>query len=196
MIHLEISAGQTDISCQIKTMKTTYPKARQISIGYDQIEDRMVFTSRFKDGLVRKALITRRLLSRLLIRMSRELYSTHPVAGRSPDPDEVLQMEHIAAIAHGLPETQALPERPGAQTTISQAGLVVDVQIETQDEYLVLGLLSYPAEPIAAMKLTREKAHQLIRTFMEKAAAAEWDLENKAPWLEPMICEHASGKLL
>ncbi len=177
-------------------MRTIYPKARQISIGYDQVEDRMVFTSRFKDGRVRRALITRRLLSRLLIRMSGELYTTHPVAGRSPDPDEVLQMEHIAAVAHGLPEAQALPEKPGAQVTISQTGLVVDVQIETQNEYLVLGLISYPAEPVAGIKLTREKAHQLIRTFMEKAVAAEWDLENKTAWLEPLFCEYASGKMV
>jgi len=79
-------------------MTTTYPKAKYLSLGYDPREDRLILTAHLQDGTSCKVLITRRLLSMLLERLSSELSSTHPAAANSPNPDEVLQMEHVASV--------------------------------------------------------------------------------------------------
>ncbi len=165
-------------------MSTTYPKAQRLSIGYDPREDRLILTGHLQGGEDLKVLITRRLLSRLLDRMSSELSSTHPAAQRSPDPDEVLQMEHIAAVTQGKSEQSS--SKTSQEKAPAQTYLAVEAQVETRDAHLILGLLAEDKTPITGIKLSREKAHQVLRMLMEQARKAEWELEQKAAWMQPM----------
>ena len=172
-------------------MSTTYPKAQRLSIGYDPREDRLILTGHLQSGEDRKAMITRRLLSRLLDKMSSELSSTHPAAERSPDPDEVLQMEHIAAVTQGKSE-QSSSEASQEKAAVKKY-LAVEAQVETQDEHLILGLIAEDKTPITGIKLSRAKAHQVLRMLMEQAGKAEWELEQKAAWMQPMKYGKGAG---
>ncbi len=165
-------------------MSVTYPKAERISIGYDPLEDRLILTGHLHSGESCKAVLTRRLLSRLLDRISIELSSTHPAAERSPDPDEVLQMEHIAAVTEGRSEQTT--GKPGEKSPDSESHLVVEAQVQTQDQHLILGLLARDKTPIIGIKLSRGKAHQVLRMLMEQAVKVEWGLEKKAAWMQPL----------
>lgn len=163
-------------------MSTTYPKAVRLSIGYDPKEDRLILTAHLQGGESRRTLITRRLLSRILDKMSQELASTHPATERSPDPDQVLQMEHVAAVSQGKPDSSR-SENPQART---ESHLVAEAQIETQEQHLILGLLAEDKEPLAGIKLARNEAHQVLRILMQQANKAKWGLEKKAAWMEPL----------
>lgn len=165
------------------TMTTTYPKAKQLSLGYDVKEDRIILTAHLQDGSSCKALITRRLLSILLERLSSELSSTHPAAAHSPDPDEVLQMEHVASVE--LRKSEKGTDAPESAQESIPTYLATSAQIETQDDgHIILGLKE--DEPIAAILLSREKTHQILKLFNELAEKAEWGLDKKAAWMEPL----------
>jgi hypothetical protein len=163
-------------------MQTTYPKTERLSIGYDPKEDRLILTAHLQDGESRRTLITRRLLSKILDKMSQELASTHPAAERSPDLDEVLQMEHVAAVSQGKSESSG----SGSPQAPAESHLVVEAQVETQEQHLILGLLSEDKEPLAGIKLARHEAHQVLRMLMQQAGKAKWGLEKKAAWMEPL----------
>lgn len=166
-------------------MSITYPKAEQLSIGYDPKEDRLFLIARLQNGESRKVLITRRLLSRMLDRMKEELSSTHPVADKSPDLDEVLQMEHIAAVQQG--ESEKPSGDFGSENILPAAShLVTEAQIVTQDQHLILGLLAEEKTPMVGIELDRGKAHLILRKLVEQAEQAEWGLEKKAAWMEPI----------
>ena len=165
-------------------MSTNYPKAEHLSLGYDPKADRLFLLAHLQDGESRKALITRRLLSMLLDRMKDELVSSHPVAERSPDANEVLQMEHIAAVHQS--QSQSSSDKSGAETPQAESYLVTEAQIVTQDQNLVLGLLAEDRFPIAGIELDRGKAHLILRILVEQAEKAEWGLEKKAAWMEPI----------
>jgi hypothetical protein len=138
---------------------TTYPKAKHLSLGYDPREDRLILTAHLQDGTSCKVLITRRLLSLLLECLSSELSSTHPAAAHSPNPDEVLQMEHVASVQGGKSEKG---EQGSGQSQESiPTYLATSAQIESQEDgHIILGLKD--DEPIAALLLSRQKTHQIL----------------------------------
>ena len=64
--------------------------------------------------------------------------------------------------------------------------LATSAQIETQEDgHIILGLKG-DDQPIAAILLSREKTHQILRFFSELAEKAGWGLDNKAVWMEPL----------
>lgn len=80
----------------------TYPKATQVAFGHVPREDRLALdlTLQAPTGAeLRRAWLTRRMVAAMLVKLSEVIGQSHPVAGRTPDPDEVLQMEHLAAVA-------------------------------------------------------------------------------------------------
>jgi len=117
----------------------------------------------------------------LLEKLSSELSSTHPAAAHSPNPDEVLQMEHVASV-------QGSKSEKGEQATEQESiptYLATSAQIETQEDgNIILGLKDN--QPIAAILLSREKTHQILKLFNEQADKAGWGLVNKAVWMEPL----------
>ena len=87
----------------LQLMSTTYPKANTVTVGYDATEDRMFLILYLQDGNTRKAYISRRLLGMLLKSMGDKLSTTSTTASRTPNPSEVMQMEHIAAVVSRKP---------------------------------------------------------------------------------------------
>jgi hypothetical protein len=96
--------------------------------------------------------------------------------------DEVLQMEHVASV-------QGSKSEKGEQATDQESiptSLATSAQIETQqDGHIILGLKNNE-QPIAAILLSRQKTHQILKLFSELAEKAGWGLGNKAAWMEPL----------
>ena len=183
-VRVRITIQHTGFSLGNSFMTITYPKAEQLSIGYDPKEDRLILIVHLQTGEIRKALITRRLLSRILDRMKNELSSTHPAADRSPDLEEVLQMEHVAAMQQDKSESSS--GESGAGSPPAESYLVIESQIVTQDKHLLWGLIAENKNPIAGIELARGEAHQVLRMLVEQAEKAEWGLEKKAAWMKPI----------
>ena len=159
-------------------------------MGFIPKEDRLVLMLALKNGNSVNALFSRRMLQAMLKSMGEKLASTSPTASRTPDPHEVLQMEHIAAV------TSRKPEATGSVTAGETDWYITEVQMETRDNFLVLGLkgeLRNPtgpdgttAEPVAALQLERSQAHQILRMLKGQADQAGWGLELPADWMRPM----------
>ncbi|MFP4393517.1 MAG: hypothetical protein ACLFPG_11770 [Desulfohalobiaceae bacterium] len=118
----------------------------------------------------------------LLERISSELSSTHPAAAHSPNPDEVLQMEHVASVQGSKSEKgeQATDQEPIPTYLASSA------QIETQEDgHIILGLKD-EEQPITAILISKQKTHQILKLFSEQAEKAGWGLDKKAAWMEPL----------
>ena len=190
-------------------MTRTYPKAAQISVGYNQKQDRLFLIFHLQEGGFRKAFVSRRMLGALLVRMTQELTASHPMAGYTAQRDEVLQMEHVASVSVQNPgkgkalrtqQTQQTPQTPTLPTEFSGAYFVTATHVETQENLLVIGFsgewLPDPKAaqvPIAALGLGRTEAHQVLRLLRDKAEFAGWNLEWPALWLKPLEYGKALG---
>ena len=141
-------------------MSDTCPKANTVTIGYDQVEDRIFLIFYLQDGKTRKAYISRRLLGMLLKNMGDKLSTSSATASRTPNPSEVMQMEHIAAVVDRkpgkVPETQTKSKEPASY-------YATEAQIQAQEDTITLGLKSVNSEPIAGLALPRTVAHQVLR---------------------------------
>lgn len=195
---------------------TTYPRASRIQFTHDPREDRLRLdlvmaragesAARTTDTTaedVRRAWLTRRVVNGALERLSAVIGQSHPAVERSPEPDEVLQMEHVAAVAgQGRSGSSGNPvgsaRQPSGPAHEAGAGygeddhLITGVQIETDDAQVKVGLWGTPLTgtgedgPVAALNLTRPQAHQLLRLLQAGAARASWDLQRPAPWMGPI----------
>ena len=198
-------------------MPLTYPRAHKLSVGYDTKEDRLFLIFHLQNGDYRKALLSRRLLDALLVRMSEELASSHPMVGHTAQRDEMLQMEHLASVsvqtaepeqpvqsghqqgqipsqAQQPQETQQLPSR------YSGSFLITDAHVEVQQGVLVVGWSGEwlndqktASEPIAALGLARSEAHRVLRLLRDKAEVAGWNMAMPAQWLQPLEYGKALG---
>ncbi|MCG5498998.1 hypothetical protein [Ectothiorhodospira variabilis] len=191
---------------------TTYPKATQITLGHAPREDRLAMDltlmskplpgeTAASTAPMRRAWLTRRVVAATLAKLSEVIGQSHPAAERTPDPDEVLQMEHLAAVASKSPAPQggdpasarssASAPTPGP-TPDPEGYLITELQIEAQAAHVVMGLwgepLSAPGQgmPVAALKLSRHHAHQILRLLQSTSAKAQWGLEHPAQWMQPM----------
>ncbi len=183
-------------------MNLTYPKAGQLSVGYDPHEDRLFLIFHLQDGGFRKAFLARRVLGALLSRMSEELAASHPMAGWTAQRDEMLQMEHVASISVGTGKTNAdqTPQSQQLPTEFSGAFYVTSAHLEMQQDALVIGFsgtwLSDPKAapvPIAALGLGRAEAHQVLHLLRDKAGFAGWNMDVAAQWLKPLEYGKALG---
>ncbi|WP_028572296.1 hypothetical protein [Desulfonatronum lacustre] len=202
-------------------MTLTYPKAGQLSVGYDPKEDRLFLIFHIQDGGFRKAFVSRRILGALLGHMSEQLASSHPMAGYTAQRDEMLQMEHVASVsvqnveakqpkqpAHPKQPQQALKPQKSQQlqqgeqlpTEFPGAFYVTSVQVEMQQDMLVVGFSgewlkaeNQKSEPIAALGLARAEAHRVLRLLRDKADSAGWNLEWPALWMKPLEYGKALG---
>ena len=82
-------------------MRTNYPKARRINIGYALKADRLYLLTHLEQKGSRRALIPRRILIKILKRMGKKLTSSHPATEETSSPDAVLQMEHMMSVVGG-----------------------------------------------------------------------------------------------
>jgi hypothetical protein len=167
-------------------MPTTYLKATTVTIGYDQVEDRIFLIFYMQDSSSRKAYVSRRLLGKLLKSMGDILTSTSPTASRTPDSAEVMQMEHIAAVVDRKPG-----KVPETKIDNTESYYATEAQIQAQDDTLILGVKSVDAEPIAGLALKRTEAHQVLRLLRDQADKAGWGLGEFAGWMRPM--EYGKG---
>ncbi len=78
-------------------------------------------------------------------------------------------MEHIAAVQQNKSEKSGDKTESEKVPPPTKSHLVQEAQIETQEDHLILGLLDENKEPLAGIKLSRIKAHQVLRMLMEQA---------------------------
>jgi len=169
-----------------------YPIAIQLMVGVNAVEDRLVLIATTKAGDQRAALLTRRLVRTLLDSYTDMLAGTGERASQAtPDVrDEVLQMEHVSALASGPGD--AGPGTQGDATPApSAAYLVTDGQFEGREQRIVLafdGLRRRPdgadKEPVFALMLARTTAHKVLRLLTDKADEAGWDLPTPSAWTQ------------
>lgn len=196
-------------------MSMRFPRAVRLQFGFDPREDRLVMVLGLADGGARKVLISRRVLRRFLQKLPAELANTHPVAEKSPSPDEVLQMEHLAAVAgtkradrSGGDRASAGEAGPGAGAAESGAAdgadaddeppayLVTDVNLETQGGHVMVGFMGErrnahaadgdTAEAVAGLRLSRGDAHRVLRRLRDQAREVEWEITPAVPWMAPI----------
>jgi len=184
-------------------MEVEFPRIDRIRIGYAAREDRLVLIAELP-GHVRRAFLTRRLVRNWMQRMSEQLSATHPAAARTADPGEVLQMEHLAAVAGargeaGKPRTdESAPVIAISTSTHLPVTdfLITRIGLECRGPFHLVGLHGVrresaqpgddSAEPVAGLRLARANAHQLLRLLRDQAKSADWDLDVPAEWMAPM----------
>ncbi len=203
-------------------MATEYPRARRISLGYNGVEDRMLLWLHLRDGSQRRVDLTRRLVASLIERLQTTLSETHPAAERTPSPDEVLQMEHIAAVAGGTgdDDSAASPaagtgDDAGGEGGAAEGGsdqnadaarkvpvyLATDIPMEIVDGELLLGIQGARRSragavrpgPVAGLRLGRRQAHRVMKLLRDMAANAEWGLDAPPGWMQPMKIDSRTG---
>lgn len=200
--------AQTNVRCNVTL---AYPKAKDLSLGYDKNEDRLFLIFHLQDGGFRLTYLSRGMLGILLARLCEELAATHPMAGYTAQRDEVLQMEHVASVSNLVTDScqsnpPALPEQPRQHsekipTEFPLSHYVSGVYLEMQQDALVTcfsGKLMYEVnaqpEPVAALGLSRTEAHRILRRLRAKAEFAEWNLKIPAEWMKPMESGDASNQ--
>lgn len=184
-------------------MEVEFPRIDRIRMGYVAREDRLVLFAELGEH-VRRAFLTRRLVRNWMQQMSEQLSATHPAAARTADPGEVLQMEHLAAVAGARGETgEPRTEEPNPVVAISTSThlpvrdfLITGIRLECRGPFHLVGLhgvrrdSSQPGdgspEPVAGLRLARANAHQLLRLLRDQAKRANWDLEAPVEWMAPM----------
>jgi len=184
-------------------MEVEFPRIDRIRIGYAAREDRLVLIAELP-GHVRRGFLTRRLVRTWMQRMSEQLSATHPAAARTADPGEVLQMEHLAAVAGtvgdaGKPRT----DESAPVIAISTSShlpvtdfLITGIRLECRGPFLLVGLHGVrrdsgrsdgdSPEPVAGLRLARANAHQLLRLLRDQTRGADWDLDVPVEWMAPM----------
>lgn len=188
---------------------TPFPVTRKIDIGVDVVEDRLVLVAHTHPGL-RVALLTRRVLRRLLAHMAQVLENTGAAARSAGEyRDEVLQMEHHGAVTAVQAQEPAAPpagdEAPGAAAIRplvvpgAASFLTVEVKVKTNPTHLLIGFLGLPRGdsggggpataaapvPVCAMMLDRADVHRVLALLHDKAALAGWDLAPRKEWMQP-----------
>ena len=192
----------------------TYPKASRITLAHAPKVDRLLMDLTLMlpenpgatKGIspaprIRRAWLTRRVVAATLAKLSEVIGQSHPAAQRTPDPDEVLQMEHLAAVAGesgstggqaaaaNAPESSTPHPGPAPEP---DAYLITELQIEAQEAHVVMGLWGEPltvpgqGRPVAALKLSRHHAHQILRLLQATSSKAQWGLDHPAQWMQPM----------
>ena len=199
-------------------MTLTYPKAAKLTVGHDPKEDRLFLIFHLQDGGFRKAFLSRRMLGALLVRMSEELASSHPMAGYTAQRDEMLQMEHVASVSKPTqqgtgqvsqtskskpPDTHAEPPKPAkalrVPTTFAGVYYVTSAHLEIQHGELIVAFSgdylndNTGAHLIAALAMPRNEAHQVLRLLRDKAEFAGWNMDAPAQWLKPLEYGKALG---
>ncbi len=189
-------------------MTLTYPRAGQLSVGFDPHEDRMFLIFHLQDGGFRKAFLSRRMLGALFGRMSEELAASHPMAGYTAQRDEMLQMEHVASLSAGTgktgqpqtPQTKQTQQAQPLPTEFPGAYYVTSANLEVQESFLIIGFsgewLIDPKAlpvPIAALGLARSEAHLVLRLLRDKAELAGWNMEIPVLWMKPLEYGKALG---
>jgi hypothetical protein len=172
-----------------------YPVVRQLAVGVNVIEDRLVMIATTKNGDRLAALLTRRLMRNLLDKYADVLADTSARVSQAAagQRDEVLQMEHVSALAAG--QADAGQGTQGDQAPAPSAGyLITDGQFQAREQSLVLaldGVRRRPdgpdgteREPVIGLMLDRTTAHQVLRLLTDKADEAGWDLPKPSAWTE------------
>mgnify|MGYP006447514987 CR=1 FL=1 len=93
----------------------TYPVAQRLDVGVSKVEDRIAVVAHTAEHGTRAAWLTRRLLRQLLGSYAGVLEQTSQTAARTPPAyrDDVLQMEHVTALASEAGTSDASGEDGG-----------------------------------------------------------------------------------
>jgi hypothetical protein len=159
-------------------------EATQITISYDEIEDRIFVDT--GDGRTRARLIlTRRITHRLLGAFIALLERSSLAVTRAPADlrAEVIAFEHLSAISHSEEQdTPASPAPLSPATGAPDATVIakVDVQVAPQSFRL---LFHSSEEAVAGLTLSRPNFHKILAALDRFAAAAEWNIRGDAEWL-------------
>lgn len=179
--------------------KVHVPVARRLDVTYDAVEDRLVLYADTRSNGRRALMIPRRMLQRFLQRYGQVLRETSDVVARAAvdQQDEVLQMEHIGAIASiedAPTDAEGRIARERAVTAPADTYLATKADLHPRDGALTVafyGLYRDPlgadgtqAEPVCALVLNRTQAHLVLAILHKHARRAQWGLDEGAAWLD------------
>ncbi len=184
---------------------TQYPTARNVSVRYDEAEDRVqLFAATPRHGR-RVALITRRFLAEFFPKASEALRRNHPSATETtPVTDVVMQFEHMAAVSgrqNGPPRGPADVIRSEihqgvasaqARRLIAEADrnvverrfLVVSTAIRSEPDWITIALSGELRDPLGANGVVPEPVVALVMTREQTHRVLRLLLEQgrKAGW--------------
>ncbi len=180
----------------------TFSSIVALDMGFNPPEDRVVMIARTHDGGRRIILLTRRIMMQLLSYYADLMKRTSPAAARAPSQhqNEVLQMEHVSALASAPAPTPSSPDAAGhsdggsaPEQVVETVHLVTEIRMQVSDTQLMIGFIGprrHAADadeatiaPIAAATMDRAEAHRFLAMLNDKAREAVWGLDGLCPWL-------------
>jgi hypothetical protein len=185
-----------------------YPIAKQLEIGINALEDRVVLIASTKGHGRRAVLLTRRMMKTLLSKYAQILEQTSETAAQAAasHKNEVLQMEYIAALSQidqeggdGDGEADHGKRKATAPDSIY---LATGVHFQPRDGNILLAFdgvhrdASAPngtqPEPTLGFVMDRTTAHKVLAMLQDKADEAGWDLPKPSGWTDKLQQAKAS----
>jgi hypothetical protein len=189
----------------------TYPVARQFSVGFNPVEDRLVLVTELKEQGSTTLLLTRRMVMLMLKQVLNRLPG---LTGLDQTParywQEVLQLTHQQAVEQHRQETEArhTAEQASVQhaeddTTApdtadiepapaSRMFLATELTCQQASDRLHLAFRGLPMpeamlknghqRPVLALSLEATHVHQVLQLLITHATKANWHLPVDLPW--------------
>lgn len=154
----------------------------QISVGYSQVEDRLVLWIGSGEGAPTLHL-TRRLTGMLINGLAGILARSSATAAQAPADmrDDVVMMEHQGAMTTSGP----VPADPASLPPPAPPILVQTVNITTHTTSFSLIFRSGQEVEVATVRLSRTELHRVIELLRRQSDVAGWALPVDAAWLAP-----------
>jgi hypothetical protein len=177
----------------------TYPVATKLDVGVNRLEDRVVLIAETVSQERRAALLTRRMMQRLLEKIAAVLERTSETASQaaSGHRDEVLQMEHVSALASLDREgDESDPPARRAAEEPSAVFLITDAHFKARGGRIVVALDGVERcrdgadgtarGEVFVLVADRTTAHKVLAMLKDKADEAEWDLPRPSGWTDKL----------
>lgn len=178
-----------------------FPAAERLTLSYKAQEDRLLLQAELRgDRGPRACWLSRRVVVTLVDQLGQGLAATHKRARQAGSAAaEVLQMEHLAAVAHQPNRSPGKSDRrdPATEETPAPAPttfLITHPAVDMRDDQIIVALSgqrrdptgpdSDTVEPAVAVSLSRQGAHRLLRLFREQADGAGWRLAREWSWMK------------
>jgi len=175
-----------------------YPRAEQLQIGTNAVEDRVVLIAGTKAHGRRGVLLTRRLVKSLLSKYAQVLEQTSEAASQAASgyKAEILQMEHVAAQAQMNQAGGDGGEGEQTERPVEVIHLATRVHLEPRDDNILLAFDGVRRDrdepngstpkPAAAILMDRMTAHKVLAMLQEKGNEAGWDLAKPTGWTDEL----------
>ena len=170
-------------------------KATSLTFTYNKSEDRLIVLSSNSVGARIGALLTRRMVGRLINGLAGILEKSSMAASHAPVEmrDDVVLLEHQGAIGIRGASTGVRPSTKPitnlAQTAPNplqiQTVHIQSIDITVKPMHFELVLKDGKCQPAIIMDIGRPELHRVLDMLTRKAHEADWNIRIEAKWLEP-----------